>query len=211
MLAAGFVASPLLLDNQDVLDLYTSGQIIRPVGYSVELPPGTRADWQNAIPFRLFQIQDLLGRSAPRELSRLLKYPGFELAPAAIVSPTNAVLQVRGRPALYLPPGSYMRFVVPAAAKVVKGSFGFAPGAYALGGATAGAEFRIEEEMPDGGMELLQSRILRPVSNPDDRGLKDFVFECPGKGRREILFRIVPLAGEPSRFDLTCWAEIGFQ
>ena len=211
MLAAGFVASPMLLDNHDVLDLYTSGPIIRPVGYSVELEPGTARDWQPGIQFRLFKIQDKLGRSAPPELSRLLKYPGFDLAPAAVVARTNALLQIRGHPALYLPPGSYMRFVVPTGAKQVKGSFGFAPAAYLLGGVTEGAEFRIEEEFPDGRIQLVHSRILRPVTNPDDRGLQPFAYDLPGDGPRELLFRILPLAAQSGPSDLTCWADIGFR
>src|SRR5439155_20987202 len=38
MLAAGFLASPLLLGNDDVLNLYTNGVIERPASYSIELP-----------------------------------------------------------------------------------------------------------------------------------------------------------------------------
>jgi hypothetical protein len=211
MLAAGFLASPLQLDDQDVLDLYTGTAVTRPVAYSVELAPGTRAYWKDPIAYRVYRLSGRLGYSSPRELSRLLKYPGFDATPAAIVSPTNAVLQVRNQPALFLPPGSYMRFAVPREARVVKGSFGFAPVAYSLGGATEGAEFRIEEELPDGRIQLLQSRILRPTTNPADRGLQTFRLECPGEGDRQLLFRILPVAGEHPEWDLTCWAEIGFK
>jgi hypothetical protein len=43
MLAAGFVASPLLLDTADVAGFYSQGKASRPAGYSVELEKGT--DW----------------------------------------------------------------------------------------------------------------------------------------------------------------------
>jgi hypothetical protein len=56
MLRAGFVASPLLLSNQDLLDCYTGKPPPRPGAYSVELLPGDRRFWQQAIGFRVYQI-----------------------------------------------------------------------------------------------------------------------------------------------------------
>jgi hypothetical protein len=57
MLAAGFLASPLLLRNEDVLSLYAGQPVSRPAGYSVELLPGEGHFWQEAIPFRVYGIE----------------------------------------------------------------------------------------------------------------------------------------------------------
>ena len=57
MLAAGFVAHPLLLRTEDMLNP-NSGEPARQAGaFSVELPPGTERFWQSTIRFRVFQIE----------------------------------------------------------------------------------------------------------------------------------------------------------
>lgn len=61
MLAAGFVASPLLLDNQDVANLYEGKALKRPNAYSLELPPSTAQFWQPKIHFRIYRIGNKLG------------------------------------------------------------------------------------------------------------------------------------------------------
>ena len=62
MMAAGFLASPLLTRREDVLDLYTGKAIIRPVGCAVELSPNTECFWQSAIRFRIYQLENPLGK-----------------------------------------------------------------------------------------------------------------------------------------------------
>ena len=62
MLSAGFLASPLLLNNQDVLNLYTSGPMKHPSAYSIELLPGEERFWQPDIRFRIYRIENRLGR-----------------------------------------------------------------------------------------------------------------------------------------------------
>jgi hypothetical protein len=56
MLRAGFVASPLLLSNQDLLDCYSGKPPPRPGAYSVELQPGDGRFWRESIGFRVYQI-----------------------------------------------------------------------------------------------------------------------------------------------------------
>jgi hypothetical protein len=68
MLAAGFLASPLLLRNQDVEDLYAGKPVPRPAAYSVELQPGQEHFWQDAVRFRLYAIENKIASfSANRE------------------------------------------------------------------------------------------------------------------------------------------------
>jgi len=211
MLAAGFLASPLPLDNRDVLDLYIGKPITRPSAYSIELSQGAQHLWEDAIRFRLFKIENQMGNCASPELSRLLEYPGFEVAPEEVVSARHAMITVAGKPALFLPPGGYMRFAAPRGARLIEGSYGFAPAAYLLGGKAQGAEFRIEAEQFDGNLRLLLAQTLRPRSNPDDRGMKPFSVACSAAGTRRLILRVLPLGTGDPMWDLTCWADIRFR
>ena len=56
MLGAGFVASPLLLSNEDLLGCYTGKTPPRPGAYSVELLPRDRRFWQESVGFRVYEI-----------------------------------------------------------------------------------------------------------------------------------------------------------
>ncbi len=63
MLAAGFLASPLLLDNEDVQDLYAAKPLVRPAAYSVEMLPGEERSWLATIRFRVYRIENRLGEA----------------------------------------------------------------------------------------------------------------------------------------------------
>jgi hypothetical protein len=56
MLGAGFVASPLILSNEDLLGCYTGKPPPRPSAYSVELLPGEERFWQDNIRFRVSEF-----------------------------------------------------------------------------------------------------------------------------------------------------------
>jgi hypothetical protein len=211
MLAAGFLASPLLVENDDVLDLYTGTSITRPVAFSIELPAGAESYWQPNVHFRIYRIINQLGRCVTPQLGRLLKFPGFEAAPSQILAPTNAILQVAGQPVLFVPPKGEIHFDVPTYAKLVRGALGFAPGAYSFGGSTEGAQFRIEEELPDVSRQLLYSQTLTPVNNPADRGMKPFSVPCPGEGARRLILRALPVSANSPAWDMTCWARLAFE
>ncbi len=58
MLVAGFLASPLVLNNEDVLKLYQSEEANRPGAYSFELLPGEEHWWQEQVRFRLYKIEN---------------------------------------------------------------------------------------------------------------------------------------------------------
>ncbi len=211
MLAAGFLASPLPLDNRDVLDLCTGKPITRPSAYSIEIGPAAQHLWQDGIHFRLYRIENQIGQSAPSELGGLLDFPGFGTAPQELVASRHAMLTVGGKPALYLAPGGFMKFAVPRGATRIEGSLGFAPAAYLLGGATEGAEFRIEEEQGDGNPRLLFSQTLRPGAREEDRGMKPFSVACASGGKRKLVLRVVPLGRTTTIRDLSCWADIRFK
>ena len=58
MMTAGFVASPLVLSNDCLLDLYAGKTVARPSAYSVEIAPADRFLWQGSIPYRVYGIED---------------------------------------------------------------------------------------------------------------------------------------------------------
>ncbi len=236
MLEAGFVASPFLLGNGDIVDLYTGAPVARPRAYSLELGPEARPFWQDQARVRIFKIESQLGKSAPQELQRL-RYPGFTAAPADVVSSannividkgkallrypglklelvdilsdSNAVLRVEGKPAVLVRPGGYMRFTVPEKATTATGGYGFASSSY-FSGATEGAEFRIEGQTLGGSLQLFHSQMLKPLSNTADRGLKTFSVTLPSGGDRTLILRTLSGPRGPQDCDLTCWAEIQF-
>jgi hypothetical protein len=207
MLEAGFLASPLLLDNEDVLQLYTGSTIRRPAAFAVVPAHGTDHFWSERIRFSLYRVDTTLGRSVPRELDRLTRFPGFKLAPIEFLSNSNAVFKIHDAPAVLLPPGGYMRFPVTPGVRSVSGGFGFAPLAYLFGGETAGAEFRIEQQFPDGTRIQLLSRFLNPLTRAEDRGLMRFNLPLPREGG-SIAFRTLAGPATNAACDLSCWAEI---
>jgi hypothetical protein len=56
MLAAGFVASPMLANAEDALNLYTGSSIARPYACSIEFGPGNQRFWQETIGYRIYRI-----------------------------------------------------------------------------------------------------------------------------------------------------------
>jgi hypothetical protein len=58
MMAAGFVASPLVLSNDCLLALYAGKTVARPNAYSVEIAPSDRFLWRGTIPYRVYKIEN---------------------------------------------------------------------------------------------------------------------------------------------------------
>jgi hypothetical protein len=65
MLSAGFVASPLILGNQDVKDLYAGSRVVRPTAYAIKIPSGTERFWKETFRFRIYKIRNRFGQSTP--------------------------------------------------------------------------------------------------------------------------------------------------
>jgi hypothetical protein len=97
MLAAGFLASPLLLNNEDVLNLYANRKVARPGAYSVELLPGEECYWQDTVRYRIYKIETRLGRCLPAESAE-------QLLKLAAVGQLAAAPAVTGRPSLSAKP-----------------------------------------------------------------------------------------------------------
>jgi hypothetical protein len=57
MLAAGFIASPLLLKTQDVRDFFDGASMIRPAAFSIELSPEFQRYWKPTFLFRIYSVE----------------------------------------------------------------------------------------------------------------------------------------------------------
>ena len=60
MLSSGFLASPLVVTNADLVNLYRGTAPQRPKAYSVYLSAGTERLWEQPITFRIYAISDQL-------------------------------------------------------------------------------------------------------------------------------------------------------
>jgi hypothetical protein len=213
MLAAGFVASPMLANTDDTLNLYADSAIVHPYACSIELGVGNQRYWQETIAYRVYKIENRLGHSARESLARLLTYAGFQTIPAEIVSPSNAFVHVESKPAFFLPLGGSIHLNPPIEAKTLEGKFG-------MGTSNPNvqpADFRIEEQLPDGSVRMLLSRI----PNPGDYGLKPFSVSLSSDADRKIILRTAPAKTAETNsankteiekaLPLSCWAEVRFK
>jgi hypothetical protein len=57
MLSAGFLGSPLLLDDRDVANALSGGLLRRPSAYSIEVDPESAAFWQTEVRYRIYSVQ----------------------------------------------------------------------------------------------------------------------------------------------------------
>jgi hypothetical protein len=57
MLSAGFLISPLALDNQQVLNIYTGAEVLRPSAFAVPASPGLLKLGASSIRYRIFRIE----------------------------------------------------------------------------------------------------------------------------------------------------------
>jgi len=213
MLAAGFVAGPMLANTDDTLNQYTDSAITRPYACSIELGAGNERFWQESIAYRLYKIENRLGRSARESLPRLLSFAGFQTIPAEIVSSSNAFVHVESKPAFFLPLGGSIRFNAPIDARTIEGKYG-------MGTSNPNvqpAEFRIEEELPNGTVHVLQSQI----SKPGDYGMKPFSVSLSSEADRKLILRSAPATNatinSPTGSEtenpapLSCWADVRFK
>ncbi len=58
MIAAGFLASPLVTDSFDMLDLYTGNAIHRPTAYSFETGSAGPTDWDRTLAYRIYVLDN---------------------------------------------------------------------------------------------------------------------------------------------------------
>jgi hypothetical protein len=109
MLAAGFLASPLLLKNNDVLNLYANRSIWRPGACGAEVVPGEECYWQERVRYRIYKLESPLGRCTPADAAKRLREPSAASV-SGLASPNPPATAHQSEPARALAiPGSVVQ------------------------------------------------------------------------------------------------------
>ncbi len=213
MMKAGFLASPLLRGVADVLNAYgaDTNAVIRPGAFSIEVASSDRPFWQGEARFCVYRLEERLCRFASKDFLQRAKFPGFATEPCDPSSSSNVVLSVAGSPVVVLPPGKHLRFEIPDWARSASVSHVYlsSPGV----DPAAQAEFRVEEELEDGAVEIIHSTVGRPERNPREDSLRPCTMTLPGQGQahRKLVLKTVPKSPGASSNPLTCWAGLEFR
>lgn len=135
------------------------------------------------------------------------QFPGFNRTPDAAFSPLSGYLGINNRRILILHAPAQLTYTLNEHEQRLRFSFGFAEGAYALGGQTNGAMFMVALHKPDGTKQTLFSRTLQPVSTPKDRGLQHANISLPPHEKGTQLLLIIDPAGS-NAFDWTYFTDV---
>ena len=205
MLAAGFVASPLLESTADVAAALTSGPTRRLRAFAVEAKRVAGGQYR----WRLSALRGgLVGHPAAADVAA--DYPGFAVRPAACRSRTpTMIVEEAGTRMLKVDPPSEIVIDVPAEATTVEGAFAMLAAAYEEG-ATDGAEFIVTCGPSAGELQELSRRLLAPETRPEDRGVQRFSLPLPAGDERRLILRTTPGPAGHDLWDWACWADVRF-
>lgn len=164
------ILSPLLLDNRDVLQLFNdnAGDPVRTLELATE--PGFESDQLRLSFF-----------AAPRplppedtEIGEILasrQYPLYNRAPTEFVTAEVGVRELNKEPVSFVHAPGAMTWALEPGDQQVLFSYGLMPNSYLNGGSTDGVEFQVEVAGPDGEGSVLFRHMLRPCTDPADRGM----------------------------------------
>lgn len=212
MARAGFLTRPFFRSDSDLLQFEEGCPVPELGAVTVEFPSRTQWAWQNIIHYRIYQLPAMVPARLPELVAPLKKqYAALNRLPASVSTPFAPLFGViLGKPAVFMHPNSALEIIVTANDRVVSGSLGIAPGAYANNGpdVTDGVSFDIEFNPASGTNTMLYHRYLDPVATPDDRGPQSFTVTLPPSAGGRLLFRTFNLPGKTSSFDWSYWREI---
>lgn len=205
MLAAGFIASPLVESTADVAAALTSGPTRRLRAFAVEAKRVAGGQYR----WRLSAFRGgLVGRPAAVDVAA--EYPGFTVRPAVCRSRTpTMIVEEAGTRMLKVDPPSEIVIDVPAEATLVEGAFAMLAASYEEG-ATDGAEFIVACGPRAGEPRELSRRLLAPETTPDDRGVQRFSLPLPPGDDRQIILRTTTGPAGNDLWDWACWSDVRF-
>jgi hypothetical protein len=204
----GFILSPLV-DDVIAYDGFANGRPGREArSISLKIKPGDRCLFADSARVELGELTP--GHAAesffaPQNQQRFHMFKSYPIQFEAHVSTSESV--VDGREVIVLHAPSQMVFDLPRKAREASGSFGLLPGAYSEGGNTNGAEFVVVWSNGTESEELFR-RYLNPVSEVDDRGLKDFKVDLSRYTGGRLYLRVEPGPYGNFAWDWTCWSGI---
>lgn len=201
MLAAGFIASPILEGTTDVAAALTAAPTRRLRAFAVEASRVAGGQYR-------WRLSSLGGGLVGHPVSA--EYPGFAVTPAACRSRTpTMIVEEAGTRMLKVDPPSEIVIDVPAEATTVQGAFAILAAAYEEG-ATDGAEFIIACVPEAAEPKELSRRLLAPETNPEDRGVQRFSLPLPPGDERQLILRTTTGPADNDLWDWACWSDVRF-
>lgn len=137
------------------------------------------------------------------------------LSPVRVTAPHGASFDMQDGHARYFAHApSQIAYQVPPDANVLRGGFGFRPGAYATTNPTPtdGAEFSILWRSRTHGETTLLRRLLQPTKKPNDQGVQSFRVSLPKHAEpEELILIITPGPTDNPACDWTFWTDLIFE
>lgn len=212
MARAGFLARPFFRSDSDLLQFEEGNGAPQLSAVTVELPPETNWAWRSAIRYRIYQFPAVTPARLPGLVAPLKKqYAALNRLPASVSTPFAPLFGiVADQPAVFMHPNSALELIVTASDRVVRGSHGIAPGAYASNGpnVTDGVSFSIEFVPASGARTILFQRYLDPATMLEDRGPQTFSVTLPPSSGGRLLLRTLNFPGKTSSFDWSYWRDV---
>jgi hypothetical protein len=203
----GFLLSPLLATNYDVLQLYGRMPGRRVVAFRLEGEPGWDRFYKSRVLMTRESLPELVRHPLRADELDRIRYPAFATRPEEASSATAiAVEQVGGSNVLMVHAPGEMTFAVPPGAHRLSGSFGVLPPAYEVG-TTDGVLFRVETGTEGTVPVVLYERHLDPVRNPGDRGVQTLSVDLP-RDAGALRLRTLNLPGHTCEWDWSYWSGV---
>lgn len=208
MAATGFLLQPYLDSNYSIAKFAAGAKPARLEKFGVELDPASRKYFASAVRVRLYELPPFprtanINLTSPEDRFRVFSQP-----PTSVTAlfPPEIIIE-DGKEALLTHPPSELEFRVSPKVKNISGDFGLVANAYLNGHTTDGAEFIVEWIDAQGQTTRIFYRQLRPLTNPQDRGLQSFDIPAPPDGGR-MLLRITPGPNSNIAYDWTYWTNL---
>lgn len=216
MAESGFLVSPLLETNDDVLGLLAQAPGVRLDGIGFSLPPGhSSSQFSNEIKVKLYRVNSL--PAVPQEKARLeeiakLSSHVFDPAPISVeVAVPSGPVDLQGEPALWAHAPSRVVLSAPPGARSFSGSMGMLSGAYTGEGGTDGVVFAIDAEGTDGKSRRLMTRMVQPRGRVEDRGRLPFTVPVDTLRDRRLILTVGVGSNNDMRWDWSVWSKCRFK
>lgn len=217
MAESGFLVSPLLETNEQVLELLAQEPGSRPDSILFSRPGSaySRSQLSNDISVRLYRVNGFPavppGKARLDDLARL-RGPVFDPAPLsiAVAIPAGAV-DLQGAPALWAHAPSRVVLPVPAGVREFSGSMGMLEGAYSGEGGTDGVTFVIDAEGEGGKQRRLLTRLVQPKEHAADRGRLPFTVPVDSLRDRRLILTVGVGPNNDMRWDWSVWSKCRFK
>jgi hypothetical protein len=211
MAETGFVVNPLLLNNNDVLNLYEGMDGQRVVSFCITTDEKARSYFEKDIEVTIHRA------AAPAEWAQLkpelngIRFPMLKTPPAEVHS-TGGVGHATcdGQDVLMVHAEGKMCYKVSSGRHRISGQFGILPGAYEEG-KTDGVLFTVEYQSGEGVSQVLFERYLDPLAVPGDRGIQTLELDCPFPDEGSIILRTSNRPGKNESWDWSYWTGVAIE